>query len=1058
MIFPEKVYLEIAELILKEKEKRIKYHSISDLSLKIVSFFFKFKKDILIVVEKKEDIPILKNDISVFLEERIFSLPAWDKAVLDEFSPSADITSQRINTYYSFLDNKKHIYIVENENLYEKIVCSERFRNWIRNIKINEVVDLDKLLEFLFYSGYSLESSVLNVGEYSRRGGIVDIYSPDQLYPVRLEFFGDIIESIRYFNPSSQRSFKNIDETTILPAREIFLNKEEIKIFEEKYSEYTDPFILGGEIPAKKIRKNDIEFEHLFEDGIKFTFEKNNINRNEYIIEFGDFLTHPAKNIFTNLEENLKTIDKKYKYYLFLTSETKKKNLKKIFPEATYFHKSISSGFVINFLSTVILSEKEMFGVGKESIVRKTSYKKNVLSRDEIPYLPYNSLIVHEKSGIGRYKGLKFFEYRDQKTECLILQYANNSFLYLPVFKIDLLSRYISPYDSKNPPLSELGGKKWDKKKIKAKKLIMDMTMELAEIYAARKTVKGPLIFKDEQALVNSASVTFQYEETADQIKAIEEIFEDLENDKPMDRLICGEVGYGKTEVAIRASLKAVDSLYQVVILVPTTVLSKQHYDVFSSRLEYLPVRVEMISRFVKPKKIKKILTDLEKGKVDILIGTHRLLSDDVKFKNLGLLIIDEEHKFGVKQKEKIKKIKKNINLLLMSATPIPRTINQSLWQIMDVSFIKTPPPGRYPIETNIATFSEKIVKDAVYFEIKRGGQIFFLHNRVMSLPSMYNYLKKIMPDISIEFCHGQLKAQEIEKTMLQFYEHKFDMLLSTTIIESGLDIPNTNTLIVDRADTFGLAQLHQLRGRIGRGEKRAYCYFLIPKKGPTTDDGKERLKAIKSYSKLGAGYELALYDMRIRGAGNLLGKEQSGSSFEIGYELYIKYLNEAIVKIKSGKGDVISYETDIYAEFPYYISPEYIQDQEERLYLYRKVSLADENELELIEEEVKDRFGKLPKQTEDFFVVAKLYRLTDDLEWKEMLLSKKIKIFFAENPKRCYIENFISSLPVNWKPSFQRFNEILVVIIENWEFDKDKLIKFVKNFKDKLKRIKGLK
>ncbi len=1059
MLLSESLHKKIYDLIVDKSKTELLYVNTADLSLQISSIYKRTKGKLLVVFDNGID--MLISDLSTLLQEKIYQFPKWDKAIPDEFSPSVDISQRRLETLYHLkTDITQGICVIDKETLNEKIPSSERIRRWIFKLSTGDEFDYDNFLKYLIYSGFEIETNVVNVGEYARRGGIIDIFPHNSEYPVRVELFGNEITSIRYFEPSTQRSFKEIENVEIIPAREIMLFENEIENFVNMYKSYPDPFIEGGEALVKEFRKDDVYFKDYYKKSTVLTCCDKKIGKVNYFISWGIGLVEPIDDINTDIGIKGEIQDKifykiveeyqNWNVLIFLRSKSKIKKLKNKIPNAIFYSFPLSSGFKISDISLLVLTEAELFHIKAHSTKKYRS--KNILTRDELVYLPIDSIVIHEKAGIGRYKGTKVIEYRDQKTECLVIEYAESAFLYIPAHKLYLLSRYIGPTGSENIALSVLGSAKWDKKKARAKKVIWDMTMELAELYGARSTSKFSLVHQEHE-MVEVVASTFDYEETPDQEKVMEEIYRDLEDKKSMDRLLCGEVGYGKTEVAIRATIKAVNNLYQVAILVPTTILAQQHFDVFKERLQHVPVKVELLSRFVKPQKVKKILKELELGKIDILIGTHRLLSRDVVFKNLGFMVIDEEHKFGVKQKERIKKMKNNIDVLSMSATPIPRTLHMSLWKLMDISLIETPPPGRYSVDTHVLQFSQKIIVDAVNFEIERGGQIFFVHNRIESLPSLFFYLKKNLPNVSIAYAHGRMKASEIEKIMYDFYHHKYDMLLSTTIIESGLDIPNANTLIVDRADTFGLAQLHQIRGRIGRGTKRSYCYFLIPRKGPKTSRGKERLKAIHSYTKLGAGYQLALHDMRIRGVGNLLGLEQSGFDCDIGYELYMKYLEEAVIKIRAGKGDIINSEdVEIHVNFPYYLPPSYIEDTQERVYIYRKISSANLADLTDIKEGVIDRFGKLPDQAENFFKIARLYRLSKNLNWRQVIFYSKIKIEFAESTKRWYIENFVSSLHPEWNPVFKRINKKLYVIIDNWEGNFEKFESFVENLKDKIK------
>ncbi|MGC9367108.1 MAG: transcription-repair coupling factor [bacterium] len=1053
MLFDKKFLIEINNLIEKYQNGEINYTHSSELALQAAALKAKFpKRNIVLVVDDEKEIEKNLEDLEILTQTEVYSFKSWDKAKIGEFSPSNDISVDRIKFLYKLINDTGNLFILEQKFLHHLIPNEQRLKKFVVTLNPGQSSPYYKLVEQLILGGYELCTNVLNAGEYSRRGGIIDVFPVNLKHPVRIEFSGEVVEEIRFFDPGLQTSFKTADEVEILPAKEYFLTRNEIDRYLHDHPEYPDVFIEGGELLAQKIRNDDIKIDKILEQSMVLSAAEVKKSYKWIPCHWSTGIFSPLEQFTLELHQDrndfLTHLSKEYgdwKKIILIRSKSMIKKLKKIFPRAQYYPFSLSCGFKIPDLHYLILTEKELFQVEFKRSPKK--FSKNTLKRDEIMYLPYGSLVVHEQAGIGRYHGVKVIDYHRQKTECLVLEYANRAWLYLPVNKLYLLSRYIGPENKKNPPLSVLGTAQWEKRKLKAKKIIWDLTMELAELYGKRTQSKTKKLTSQHE-LVEEVVNNFDYEETDDQNVAIQEIYRDLEMDKPMDRLLCGEVGYGKTEVALRAAVKVVESNHQVAILAPTTILAQQHFDVFRERLKNLPVTVEMISRFVEKSKVDSVLEDAGKGVVDILIGTHRLLSTDVKFKNIGLLVIDEEHKFGVKQKEKIKKLKTNVNVLSMSATPIPRTLHMSMWNLMDISMIQTPPPGRYPVETHILPFSEQIIVDAVNFEIQRGGQVFFLHNRIESLSSIYQYLSRILPNISIAYAHGKMRSAEIEKVMFDFYHHHYDLLLSTSIIESGIDIPNANTLIVDRADSFGLAQLHQIRGRIGRGLQRAYCYFLIPLKGPRTHQGKERLRAIRSYSKLGAGYQLAVHDMRIRGVGNLLGSQQSGFDCDIGYELYLKYLNEAIHKLRAGSGEQGIKEIELSVDLPYYLPPDYIEDSQERVYLYRRISTADIDNLKNIKNELIDRFGDIPPQAENFFKVSRIYRIMKDLDWMKVVIGEDLKIEFAEDTKRCYIEKFVKSLPEKWNPFFIRQHQQLVVQIKNWSMDFKKLENFIERFK----------
>ncbi|MBN2364257.1 transcription-repair coupling factor, partial [candidate division WOR-3 bacterium] len=1008
MTIKENILISVAEKIEKDCPLSVNRLSASELALVLCSLHFYHKKSIFAFLDDEKEIEKISSDIFVMSGVLPKTLPRWDKALPGEFSPSPDIVRRRMDFLLSAGRGKNGIYIAGTDSLTEKVPSPKRLESFSLKIELGSGIDTEKTALLLTNAGYNAETNAINPGEFSMRGGIIDVFSQGEEYPARIELFGDKIDDLRVYDPSNQRSVRKITTYNIIPAREILLDDEETAEFRNKFPEFPDPFALGCEAIAKELRNDDVQLESVFHNGLLFSESAEITGARK--INWGDGVTTPVDFSFEDMDkEGIAGDFKNYTVRFFVKSQSLSKKLGKYFPDADFVGKPLSSGFLLECAKQIFITEKELFGIEPRLITQKE--REHYFVRDEIEFLPVGTYVVHEQSGVGRYKGVKVIDHGGQKTEYLMLEYADEAILYLPVHKLHLLTRYIGPKDSAVPQLSSLGSLKWLQKKQKAKKIIWDMTIELAQHYALRKAATAPAIEIDDE-LARSLSSSFEFEETPDQLKAIEDVYSDLIVPKPMDRLICGEVGFGKTEVAVRASMKAANSGYQTAVLVPTTVLCRQHFDVFKRRLADYPMKIEMLSRFVSREGAKKTIENISSGKTDVVIGTHRLLSQDIKFRNLGLLIIDEEHKFGVKQKEKLRKLKKNVNTLMMSATPIPRTLHMSLWNLMDVSQIRTAPPGRFPIETSVIPFSEKVVKDAVYFEISRGGQVFFLHNRIDSLQAVEAYLRRILPDVSMKCCHGRMSSGQIEKIMVEFYDHEFDVLISTTIIESGLDIRNANTLIVDRADTLGLAQLHQIRGRIGRGDVRAYCYFMIPRKGPKTDSGKERLKAIRSYARLGAGYQLAMHDMKIRGAGNLLGSQQSGYDFDIGYELYMKYLEEAVEKIKAEKGEQEEIEHDVLTDFAYYIPPEFVQDAQERVYLYRRIAGSSLDELSDIEAEIKDRYGALPENAIRFFEVAKLYRTVKESCIASLTLTESLKIQFAKDPERWYIEKLVLNMP----------------------------------------------
>ncbi|RLA95851.1 MAG: transcription-repair coupling factor, partial [Deltaproteobacteria bacterium] len=628
----------------------------------------------------------------------------------------------------------------------------------------------------------------------------------------------------------------------------------------------------------------------------------------------------------------------------------------------------LSGGFILPEEGLVFISEEEVFGE-KGRVAKAPRPSAPPLSSFED--LEVGDYLVHVDYGIGLYRGLSRIEFEGEKKEFLLIEYEGGDRLYVPIERLDLVHKYFGPREEP-PRLDRLGSASWRRAKRRAKRAAEEIARELIEIYAARKAFEG-FAFSPRDAYYQEFEATFPYEETPDQWQAIEDVMRDMESPRPMDRLICGDVGFGKTEVAIRAAFKAVMDGKQVALLVPTTVLAQQHYQTFSARFQGYPIVVEMLSRFRSPRRQKEILEGLREGKVDVVIGTHRLLQKDVRFRDLGLLIIDEEQRFGVAHKERLKELKKTVDCLTLTATPIPRTLQMSLVGIREMSLISTPPPARQTISTRVLPFDPRIVREAIIKEVRRGGQVFFVHNRVKEIQEVARRLQELVPEVRIGIAHGQMRERELERVMLRFVRGEIDLLVCTSIIESGLDIPNANTIIINRADRFGLADLYQLRGRVGRSAKKAYAYLLVPPRKELTASSAKRLRAIQELSELGSGFRLALRDLEIRGAGNLLGHRQSGHIAEVGLELYNALLEEAIRELK-GEEVPKKPTPEIHIPIEAYIPEEYVEEEAQRLGLYKRLSLVEgEEELEELKEEIRDRFGPPPAEVRNLFEVIEL-------------------------------------------------------------------------------------
>jgi len=783
-------------------------------------------------------------------------------------------------------------------------------------IKRGEEIERSELIERLIEEGYKRVGYVELEGEIAIRGGIVDIFPPGESFPKRIEFFGDRVESIREFDSETQRSIKLIESFEI----------------------------------AVKGRGKEVSFKILEE---RHEDASITVYPNPPFLNRIDLLKDTGKNL----------LDKGYEIIFFTPNTWKKNKFQEIFPFK--IEKGLLfQGFVFKDAKLAVFSESELTGYypGRKKV--KYSFGDRIEDLSEI--LP-GDFVVHVDYGIAKYEGLKKVSVLNSTYDCLSLRYKDGK-VFVPSYNLDKVQRFVGTYDF-DPPLSTLSSSQWLIRKAKAQKTLLNLANEILQIHAARKMKKG-FSFSPDTVWQKELEAKFPYEETEDQARAIEEVKRDMESPNIMDRLVAGEVGFGKTEVALRAAFKAVNDGKQVALIVPTTILALQHYRTFKERIEPYPIRVEMVSRLKKQEEIKEILKDLAHGKVDIVIGTHRLLQDDVKFCDLGLLIIDEEHRFGVLQKEKIKKLYKTVDTLRLTATPIPRTLYAALGKIYDLSIILTPPSGRQEVETVVTQFDESLIIDAISREIERGGQVFYVYNRIEKIYDKAERLKNLFPELRIGVAHGRMRRDRIERIFLDFYDGKIDILVSTSIIEAGIDFPRANTLIVERADLFGLAELHQLRGRVGRSYIKAYAYFLIPQK--ISRNAVRRLRALETYHHLGSGLKIALADLEIRGAGNLLGKEQHGHVNAIGYELYFQLLEETIERLA---GKPRKREPQIVLKgVNAYIPESFIEESEVRVAFYRRLAKAENyKEVKFLAEELRDRFGPIPSPLKELLLVTKI-------------------------------------------------------------------------------------
>lgn len=990
-------------------------------------------------------------DASTLAQTGKWDVPIWIFPALgsENNAREADIVGQRLNTLQQLcrLEDEDHtppIILTCIQALLEPVISKSEIRRSHIELKVGAAYDLDALTTHFSKQGYDYEAEVLGKGQAARRGGILDVWPPTEAYPVRLEFFGDELESIRLFAPEDQRSIEKRGAITFSPASETAGESENAAFFDYlpasthffwadpeaifhsfslTYSlahskalltpeELADEFKAWLENGAGQSAGHQILLGHL--DRLE-TDEKWHIHPLELRpLEKVASLSHLSAGLDLLEAERRKCLAQ-YKtqagqgwtIHLYFNSESSKKRFSEVygaFGKIKSHIAPLSEGFIYPAARYAVIAEADIMGIQRNRLAdyrqlartqkaERKKTKKRVGGEDIVGErltdwtdLRPGEYVVHIDHGIGRYLGLYEIRFDGQLQEALTVEYAEGARLYVPTGQSHLLSRYIGPTHTK-PQVHTLGGKRWLKEKVAAERAAHDLAAQMLETQARRNALEGHAFAPDSHWQFDF-DATFPWVETADQLRAIDDVKHDMEATKPMDRLICGDAGYGKTEVAMRAAFKAVMDGKQVALLTPTTVLAQQHYETFSARMVAFPVRVEVLSRFRTPKEQQATLARVKSGETDIVIGTHRLLQKDVHFSDLGLVIIDEEQRFGVAAKEYLKKMRELSDVLTMSATPIPRTLYMSLTGARDMSVIQTPPRERLPIETIIAQDNDALIRDAILKELQRGGQVFYLHNRVQTIEWVHDRLKKIVPEARVGVGHGQMKEKELSKVMHQFIQGEFDVLLCTTIIESGVDIPNVNTILIDRADRFGMAELYQLRGRVGRYKHQAYAYLLLPRHGHLFSVARKRIGAVKRYSSLGSGFKLALRDLEIRGAGNLLGAEQSGHIAAVGFDLYCQLLNRTVSRLK-GEAPRPIIEVDIRFDFlemtpdpdkeseAAVIPRRYIEDENQRIGLYRKIaSIAYESEIAEIEAEFRDRFGPVPASIKRLLMISRI-RLT---------------------------------------------------------------------------------
>ncbi|MBC7890082.1 MAG: transcription-repair coupling factor [Ferruginibacter sp.] len=966
--------------------------------------------------------------------------------------------------------NKK-VLITHPEALFEKVVLPKTLSGNIISIKQGETLDVNMVLEKFVEYGFERTDFVYEPGQFAIRGGILDIYSFGNEKPYRIELFGNEVDSIRIFDPESQLSERRLLQVNIIPNVEtMFETGDKVSLLEflpehtviwtedwqfikEKIEQQEEDLKLYLELVKttagnQQLQRDDdseinektdtsendfvkasvieeqVKLRHIIEFGSKSYFASLQQNYSLSVIRFS-IKSQPAFNRqFDLLIKNLKEYEtKKYNIYIFAENPKQLERLHIIFTDlkaeiqVTPVPTSIHEGFIDDDLQVVCYTDHEIFQRYHKYKVKQAFSKNKALTLKTLRELQPGDYVTHIDHGVGVYSGLQKIEANGRMQEAVRIQYKDGDLLYVNISSLHKIGKY-SGKEGSVPKMNKLGSDVWNKLKEKTKKQVKDIATDLIKLYAQRKSQPG-FSHSPDNYMQTELEASFIYEDTPDQGKATEDVKRDMEKPSPMDRLVCGDVGFGKTEVAIRAAFKTCCDGKQAAILVPTTILAYQHYKTFGDRLKDFPVTVDFINRFKTAKEKKETLQKVAEGKIDIIIGTHALLSKDVQFKDLGLMVIDEEQKFGVTAKEKLKKLRTTVDSLTLTATPIPRTLQFSLMGARDLSIINTPPPNRQPIQTEVMVFNEDAIRDIIYYETERGGQVFFIHNRVKGLAEMKGLIQGLCPDISIAYAHGQMEGDQLEDTILDFMDKKYDVLVCTNIIESGVDIPNVNTIIVNNAHQFGLSDLHQLRGRVGRSNRKAFCYLLAPPMSTLPTDSRKRLNTLEQYSELGSGFQIAMRDLDIRGAGNMLGGEQSGFIAEIGFEMYQKILDEAIKELKRSEfkelfkeeirqQDDFVNDCSIDTDLEILIPDSYVESITERLSLYSRLDNSEtEKDLADFHAEMIDRFGPVPPQAEDLFTIVRCRRIAVELGFEKMMLKHEtLKCFFVSNPDSPYFQS----------------------------------------------------
>lgn len=1103
----------------------------------VFRLYIKHRLPMLVIVPSPKEEANFVYDLNFFLSGQKVPVMIFPQYNSKSVSYHSEIVSERIRTLYKAIESQTPPLIVTTPGaLAGKLIPKDELLSFSELISEGEEIERESLIAKLVAGGYYRTAIVEEPGDYCIRGGIIDVFTPLYSDPLRIELSGDMVESIRYFSVSSQRTLKAVREAVILPAKEAIVKSKDLnhiisrirelasdlnlpftkvrtvidkiknegilpdiknlsclvyskldslfeyipensifildepgklqqaagEMFDKELKNYTlarneqrlciDPdsiYLSWNEICGKINEKKHYNFKSIgffsINEGMRCSIKcdnfiksndsvmldlRNRIKKENYLLPLAQWIDDKKSSRCVTLIV-CSTISQAERIKSLLLSYGITMQIKKGFSDSfnvkgqTYICLGrVSSGFVYLEESLAIITEDEIFGAKHH--VKKQSLRRSASMILAFEDLKKRDLVVHNEHGIGQYEGLVKLKINGSTNDFLLILYKDDDRLYLPVDKMNMIYKYMG-VDGIAPVLDKMGGKSWDRVKERVKKSAEKIAGELLKLYAMRSVGDG-FAYEKPDSYFKDFEAGFTYEETPDQLRAIEDVICDMENKTPMDRLVCGDVGYGKTEVALRASFLAVNCGKQVAVLVPTTVLAEQHFSTFTARFEKYPVKIECLSRFRAVKEQKRIISDLSSGKVDIVIGTHRLLQKDVVFKDLGLIVLDEEHRFGVKHKEKLKNFRSNVDVLALTATPIPRTLHMSLTGIRDISLISTPPEHRQSIITYVSEFDEALVAEAVRKELGRKGQIYFVHNNIFSIEKITKKIQELIPEVKIGIAHGRLSEDELESVMYKFVNKDIDMMVCTTIIESGIDIPSANTIIVNRADKFGLAQIYQLRGRVGRSDEQAYAYLFIPKDSILGKDAQKRLKVLMEHSDLGSGFQIAMSDLRIRGGGTILGASQSGHIAAVGYEMFLKLMEEAISELKGEPVREIL-EPEINVSMSTYLPESYVSDIDQRLTAYRRLARMTElSEISDFKTELVDRFGALPEEASNLLLKIMLRILAQKSGIKRLnLKDRQLLLYFAQPP---YIKN----------PS-----EIISMVISNkgrFEFTPDHVLK----------------